>query len=188
MNPRAGEGPPDMQERERGIGGWDRRRTVTLIAVLAGHLALFGTLMMTTRVGTPAASGLRAMELLVLPPVPMPGVRDSTDRLRPMRVNPVIHIGATDIDSFAPAVTLPSSSPVEGSGSGVDWAAEARRALQAYEIRKRQPLNYTPVSSEPVEDRWWPRSQRQAANSTRRPMAIGSCGSATGVIRSPRRS
>jgi hypothetical protein len=151
-----------MHERNRRPGRWDRRRGATLIVVLAGHLALFTGLIMTTRVGAPAASGLRAVELLVLPAVPMPSVRDSTDRLRPLSVNTVIHIGATDIDSVAPSVTLPSASAVEGSGSGVDWAAEARRALQAYEIRKRQPLTYTPVSSEPVEDRWWPRSQHHA--------------------------
>lgn len=141
---------------------WPYRRSATLLAVLAGHAALFATLMMTTRTGTPAASTLRAIPLLVLPPVPMPTVHSAADRLRPQSVNSVIRIGAADLDSIAPSVTLPSASPVEGSGSGVNWAAEARRALQAYEIRKRQPLPYTALSSEPAEDRWWPRSQHHA--------------------------
>lgn len=145
------------------------RRTAILIAVLAGHLALFATLIMTTRFGIPAASKLRAIELLQLPPVPMPAVGSATERLRPITANTVIRIGATDLDSIAPAVTLPAASPVSGSGSGVDWAAEARRALQAYEIRKREPLPYTPVSSEPVEDRWWPRARHRAGEQYKTP-------------------
>jgi hypothetical protein len=39
----------------------------------------------------------------------------------------------------------------------VDWAAEARRALQAFEIRSRQPAGNNSVSrSSPAEQPWWP--------------------------------
>jgi hypothetical protein len=48
------------------------------------------------------------------------------------------------------------SGPVDG-GAGIDWAAEKRRALQAFEIRSRQPAANNSVSrASPAEQPWWP--------------------------------
>jgi hypothetical protein len=46
----------------------------------------------------------------------------------------------------------------------VDWAAEARRALQAFEIRNREPAANNSVSrSSPAEQPWWPAHRRAPA-------------------------
>jgi hypothetical protein len=57
----------------------------------------------------------------------------------------------------------PASSS-DGSGSGVDWAAEARRALHAFEIRNRQPSINNSISSKPGEDNWWPQALHHAGD------------------------
>jgi hypothetical protein len=46
----------------------------------------------------------------------------------------------------------------------VDWAAEARRAVQAFEIRSHQPSRNNSVSGSPAEDHWWPRVQHHAGD------------------------
>jgi hypothetical protein len=137
---------------------------LTLLAVVLVHAALFVTLHLSARVGRRPAAAMVA-DVLLLPPIPayplaMP--RSVAERVRPPRIDTLLHVGATDLDSFAPRLAASSAAPLEGSGSGVDWAAEARRALQAYEIRKRQPLPYDAVASEPAEDGWWPRAQHRA--------------------------
>ncbi len=50
----------------------------------------------------------------------------------------------------------------KGEGSGIDWAAEARRALQAFEIRNHQPAANQSVSGGPEEDHWRPGAQHRA--------------------------
>jgi hypothetical protein len=47
----------------------------------------------------------------------------------------------------------PPASSSDGKGAGVDWAAEARRALHAFEIRNHEPPSNNSVSSEPG-DAW----------------------------------
>jgi hypothetical protein len=49
-----------------------------------------------------------------------------------------------------------------GEGSGVDWAAEARRALQAFEIRSHQATASRSVSGRPEDDHWPLHAQHHA--------------------------
>jgi hypothetical protein len=58
----------------------------------------------------------------------------------------------------------PSAAASNGDGSGVDWRAEARRAVQAYEIRNHEPESSDLVSGSPAEDQWWPRSRHNAGD------------------------
>ena len=49
-------------------------------------------------------------------------------------------------------------------GTAVDWAAEARRAVQAFDIRSHLPASNQSVSGSPAEDHWWPRRQHHAGD------------------------
>ena len=62
-----------------------------------------------------------------------------------------------------PIAAVPGSG-TRGEGSGVDWAAEARRALQAFEIRHQQPAANQSVSGGPEEDHWRPGAQHHAGD------------------------
>jgi hypothetical protein len=46
----------------------------------------------------------------------------------------------------------------------VNWAAEARRAVRAFDIRKHEPPIHESLSSSPAEDDWWPRTQHRAGD------------------------
>ena len=52
--------------------------------------------------------------------------------------------------------------------AGVDWAAEARRALKAYEIRSHRPPSNNSVSGEPG-DMWLRQQQHHVGDQVRTP-------------------
>jgi hypothetical protein len=141
---------------------WGAPRYTTLAVVLVLHAALFTALLMTRRMRGLPAPHANAVELVLLAPANSPKVR----RLNasPRRLN-----GDTAI-SIAPPVldlpTLPMSSGAAGSstgnGSGVDWHAEARRALQAFDIRNRQLSGNKSVSGRPEDDNWLPNAQHRS--------------------------
>jgi len=93
---------------------------------------------------------------MLLPPVKAPKVR--AESIRPQRLS-------TDITmALAPPLlnsTLQpgSGSAPEGRGAAVNWAAEARRALRAFEIRRDQPQS-SAMSVSTSLDEWWPREHR----------------------------
>ena len=66
---------------------------------------------------------------------------------------------AFDAPSFAVAA---APGAAKGEGYGVDWAAEARRALQAFEIRNHKPASNQSVSGGPEEDHWRAGAQHHA--------------------------
>ena len=138
---------------------WDRRRTATLIAVVGLHAVLLGALWLYAPRWQPEAPPPRALELLFLPPSPPSKIRP--DNFRPHR------IGTDTTISMAPPVPgslamAPSTSGADGTGAGVDWSAEARRALQAYEIRSAKRSSSPAPSDATAESGWWPRAQHHA--------------------------
>jgi hypothetical protein len=140
---------------------WDSSRYTILICVLALHFALVALLAWTSRTGIPTHAMERSVELVYLPPVSLPRVR--SQNALPRRLGGVTAVAATlpDLNSSLPS-TQSSSTGSTGSGSGVDWAAEARRALQAFEIRNHRPARNTSVSGSPAEENWWPRARHYA--------------------------
>lgn len=140
--------------------GWELRRYVTLLVVLALHFALYVALMMTSRAPSLSVSTPQAVELLLLPPAYLPKIR--AENPRPHRLS-----GGTAISITPPALDSPSESSSrftagsDGNGSGVDWSAEARRALQAFEIRNSRPAGSDSASG-PREENWWPHAQHHA--------------------------
>jgi hypothetical protein len=138
---------------------WDRRRCATLAAVFALHAALLSALWLFPPNLPVAGATPRPLELLSLPPSPISTIRP--DNFRPHRIGNdlAITIAPPVIGSLAMA---PSTSGSEGNGTGVDWGAEARRALQAYEIRNnKRPTGPAPSASS-AEDGWWPQTQHHA--------------------------
>jgi hypothetical protein len=143
--------------------GWGLSRYVTVLVVVTLHLALFVALVMTSGTrGLPAPAD-HAVELLFLPPVNLPKVRSENARPRRLSGDTAITIAPpVPIESPSPSLSPRPASSSDGGGSGVDWAAEARRALQAFEIRKNQPRGNNSISSKPGEDNWWPKTQHHA--------------------------
>jgi len=143
---------------------WGLPRYVTLLVVLAIHWALL-TLLMTSRSREVALSTNVPVELLFLRPVAAPPIRPENSRPHRSSGDTAISIAPPVLESVLPSMSpLAPASDGNGSGSGVDWAAEARRALQAFEIRKHQPPSNSSVSGTPAEQNWWPRAKHRAGD------------------------
>jgi hypothetical protein len=131
---------------------------LTLLLVMMAHVALLAWLMMALRVREGSAVSSEAVQLVFLAPQSAPKI--PVDRMQPRRVqnrllmaNPPPLLEGVSSSMSAPA----SPSGSRDGGSGVDWAAEARRALQAFEIRSREPAgNHSVSRSSPAEQPWWP--------------------------------
>jgi hypothetical protein len=131
---------------------WRSRRWLTLAGVVAVHGALLALLVAASGMHTLPRSSDNAVQLIVLAPSHPP-------RVRVAKVSPRSLSGLTSITLTQPVSELTSqdvSSLAGGSSSGdgsdVDWAAEARRALRAFEIRNHQPSPSKSVSRRPEED------------------------------------
>jgi hypothetical protein len=98
------------------------------------------------------------IELMVISPATLPKIRAENSRPR-LRGDTGISIAAPILDSYS---MTPSASGSEGSGSGVNWAAEARRAVRAFDIRSHQPPIHDSLSSSPADDNWWPQTPHHA--------------------------
>ena len=114
---------------------WGLRRYATLLFVFMLHLALIAALLMTSRPGALAPPTANSIQLLLLSPVNLPKVRSQIARSHGLSANTPIAIAPPVLDSVLSTMPPASASASAGHGSGIDWAAEARRALQAFEIR-----------------------------------------------------
>ncbi len=143
--------------------GWGLSRYVTLCVVLALHLAFFAVLMLTSRLPGVDSSMNDPVELVYLPPARFPKIR--AENARPIRfkgdtvapMQPLL-LGSTG------SAQAPANSASDGEGSGVDWTAEARRAVQAFEIRNHEPDSTNSLSGSPADDWWWPRLRHNAGD------------------------
>jgi hypothetical protein len=136
-------------------------RYAAAAAVLAVHLVLIAALIMMPRTGQLATTTAKAVEVLFIAPAEPPKVRVTANLSRrgqhlALTVEPPV----LESPSFA-ASSAPASS-ANGESTGVDWGAEARRALQAFEIRNHQHSASQSVSGRPEDDRWPLRAQHHA--------------------------
>jgi hypothetical protein len=150
-------------------GEWRLSRVATLLLVLALHLALVGTLLMTSQGPEDPPANPRSVELLLLPPAGIQRARVDVKPLPRARPRFGLALSPPAIDPALPdPAAAPQSTPSAAGGlsnggrPGVDWAAEARRALQAFEIRSHQPTNGKSVAGKPGEDNWAPRTPHHA--------------------------
>lgn len=140
---------------------WQRSRTVTFAVVVALHLAIVALLLRAPAGGAGISSGLPvALTLLEPMPAPVPKVRYDHLRPRAPTVNVVIPPLPPDVNP-AP-LSAAKSAPRGNNGLAVNWAAEARRAIEAYEIRRdRTPSNVIAGAS---RDEWWPQRGHRAGD------------------------
>jgi hypothetical protein len=143
--------------------GWGLSRYVTLLLVLALHVAVLAALIMARETRSISLAENDPVELLFVPPPTIPKIRSESFRPKSLSGYQAIAMEMPALDSISPSPPSAHASASEGNGWGVDWKAEARRALQAYEIRKRQPPSSATLSS-PADDNWWPRSRHHAGD------------------------
>jgi hypothetical protein len=141
---------------------WPYSRYATLLVVLMFHAAVLAALLIGSgTLGLPA-SRVDTVQLLYLAPVTFPKVRSDdplprrTTGRTAVSITPPVPASPTTSETSAPAASS------VGSGSGVDWTLEARRALNAFEIHQHQPAVNKSVSTQPEEDNWWPRGPHHA--------------------------
>jgi hypothetical protein len=140
---------------------WGFQRYVTLLVVAAFHAALLAVLLMASRVGNLVLPTSVPIEVMFISPATLPRIRSEHPRPRHLSGDTAISITPPVLDS-APSAQSPPTSGSDGNGSGVDWIAEARRAVRAYDIRSHQPPLNDSVSGSPAEDTWWPRAPHHA--------------------------
>jgi hypothetical protein len=134
------------------------RRRWTCLAVLALHAAFIAAILMMPFADRSRAAAAHSIEIFLLPRADLP--RMAVEQSRPKRVlGPSILIAPPTLDmiSLPTAVNDGHTAASDGTGPGVDWGAEARRAVKAFEIRSHQAENGQSVSGSPAEDHWWPR-------------------------------
>lgn len=136
-------------------------RYVTAAGVLAVHLVLIAVLIMMSRTGRIATATANAVQVLFVAPVYPPKVRVMANLPRRGR-NLTVTVEPPLMESLSFPASQASGLTANGEGSGVDWAAEARRALQAFEIRNHQPSASQSVSGRPEDDHWPLHAQHHA--------------------------
>jgi hypothetical protein len=141
-----------MQESKH----WRFPRYLIAVVVLAMHIALIAALLLVSGNGRLAASTANSIQLLYVAPVYPPKVRTLMANLPRRGSNLAITIEPPLLESQSFPISRAQGSTGNGEGSGVDWAAEARRALQAFEIRSHQPSASKSVSGRPEDDHWRP--------------------------------
>ncbi len=112
-------------------------RPTVLFSVFAAHLAMLALLLVQSRTLHISAAA-DSIELVFLPPVNPPKVRIENPRPQRWSTNVVAALVAPVLNSSTQ--TGPGSAP-DGQGPAVNWAAEAHRAVRAFEIRGHQTKN-----------------------------------------------
>ena len=147
---------------------WGLARYVTLLVVVAVHLAMLAALIRGSRTESIALAQDLPVELLFLPPASLPKIRPENLPPKHLSANTGISIAPPALDSDSPSLA-PTMSESDGTGGGVDWKAEARRAIQAFEIRTRLPPNENALSVSPAEESWWPWARRRGGGPFKTP-------------------
>lgn len=133
----------------------------TAAGVLAVHLVLIAVLIMMSRTGRIATATANAVQVLFVAPVYPPKVRVMANLPR-RGSNLTVTVEPPILESLSFPATQASGPSANGEGTGVDWAAEARRALQAFEIRNHQHSASQSVSGRPEDDHWPLHAQHHA--------------------------
>src|SRR6185437_7215890 len=128
---------------------WGLSRYVALFVVSGLHLAFLAALMMASRTRQVAWPANEPVELVYLAPANVPRVRAENFHPRRLRGNASLSVQPILPGSAASSLS-PSAAASEGDGSGVDWKAEARRAVHSFEIRNHPPQGSYSVSGSPV--------------------------------------
>jgi hypothetical protein len=139
-------------------------RLIALLVVLGCHVGVIALLVAQS--ASPKVSGDAAnppLELVYLPPVKFP--QALADSAHPKHVN--VSVGL----ALAPPSLDISSAPAPvsqngGGGAGVNWTAEAHRAVKAFEIRRDEHVIHSVLGTSPW-DGWLPLGEHHAGDKYR---------------------
>lgn len=138
-------------------------RWSVVVAVLALHLAVVALLLMGSRPPTGFPSSLPSIEVTILPPPKMPTARADGAHLRGLKIDTGIALAPPSLDASWQSASAGGS---EGGTPGVNWAAEARRAVKAFEIRRDQQVTHETLGLS-LWDGWLARQPHHAGERLR---------------------
>ena len=137
------------------LSRWPASRYPTFVAVLGMHALLIALLWLAPSIRNAPAPPLETVELLELAPPTVPKVKAENNPMRQLRAAlPLPPMPRLD-DAPLTTVGAQADRSAEGSGSGVDWAAEARRAVRAFNIRNDRLDAASGPSGAPAFDDAW---------------------------------
>jgi hypothetical protein len=129
-------------------------RYITALWVAMVHLAAITALLMAPVNPGHMDSAAKSIQLLYIAPVQPPKVPNVTANLPRAGNNLNVKVDPPVLTSLSFPAIPTAGAAANGEGSGVDWNAEARRALQAFEIRNHQSPANKSVSGRPEDDHW----------------------------------
>jgi hypothetical protein len=129
-----------------------KSRPIIFLVVLALHIAILALLVSASRTLRVGVSTEHSIEVMLIPPAKVPQVRAENTRPERLSTNITIALASPVLNS---SLQSGASSSPDGRGSPVNWAAEAHRALRAFEIRRDQPPSSAISVSSSLDD-WWP--------------------------------
>ena len=148
---------------QRKSSAWNVSRWSAVIAVLALHLVVVALLLMGGRTPPGFPSAGPAIEVMILPPAKMPTARADGAHLKRLKVDVGISLAPPSVDS---AWQSESAGGSDGGTPGVNWAAEARRAVKAFEIRRDQQVTHSTLGIS-LWDSWLARQPHHAGERLR---------------------
>jgi hypothetical protein len=125
-------------------------RPTVVIVVLGLHLAILALLLAAFRTENRGALTDRPIQLLYLAPVKPSQVLADNNRPPRLASSTALAI-APPVDNAS--TQMGSASAADGHGSGVNWIAEAHRAVRAFEIRNSQTHNSALSVSSALDER-----------------------------------
>ena len=136
------------------------------MGVLALHGAIIALLLALSRSpdgpGTAPLPG--AIQVVLLPPTPAPEASAKSVHLKRPKVDLEIALAAQP--TLDASELPPPSSGAYGDGPGVNWTAEARRAVSAFEIRRDEHVTHAQFGRSPWEG-WLPQQEHRAGDKLR---------------------
>lgn len=138
-------------------------RWSVVIAVLALHLAVVALLLMGRRSPTSFPAAAASIEVTILPPPKMPTARADGAHLPRLKIDTGIALAPPSLDADWSSAAAGGS---DGGTPGVNWAAEARRAVKAFEIRRDQQVTHETLGIS-LWDSWLARQPHHAGERLR---------------------
>ncbi len=132
--------------------------------MVALHFAVVALLLIQTRwpPGSPTAAA-PALEVTLLPPLKVPTARADGAHLRRMKIDAGMSLAPPTVESSSQ--TAPAGGS-RGGTPGINWAAEARRAVEAFEIRRDRQVTHASVGLS-LWDGWLARQPHHAGDQMR---------------------
>jgi hypothetical protein len=165
----ANELPTQDEPRRDGLGPDGRgilksSRLIALLVVLGCHLGVIALLVAESaspKIGADAANP--PLELIYLPPVKFPQALADSAHPKHVNVNVGLALAPPSLDSSSLPAPLSQNG---GGGAGVNWTAEARRAVKAFEIRRDEHVIHSVLGTSPW-DGWLPLGEHHAGEKYR---------------------